>query len=455
MARPKTWYECAGCGHRSPKWLGRCPDCSEWNTFAEARPATPTSRPSIGGRGAPGGEGRPVPITWLGDAPDARRWETGIGEFDRILGGGLVPGSVTLVGGSPGVGKSTLLMQVALGIAAAGRRVLYASGEESTTQVRARGLRLGKVSEQLYLQAETDLGRILQGTEEVQPSVLIVDSVQTTFVPELGGTPGNVSQVREVAARLVLHAKSTGRAALIAGHVTKGGQLAGPRTLEHVVDTVVYFEGEGAPPFRVLRVEKNRFGAAGELGLFEMTGRGLVEVLEPSAVLLQDRPDQRPGTAVTCCLEGSRPLLLEVQGLVGPGLPGSARRTALGIDGARLAMLVAVLGKADFVLYDKDVFVNVVGGIRITEPAADLAVAAAVVSSLLSRPIGADWLVIGEVGLTGELRSVPRLEQRLTEGLRHGFTQALIPRFPSRWQAPEGVRCSPVGSLEEAMEILI
>jgi len=421
----------------------------------EARQAPAGQRPSIGGRGAPGGQGRPIPITQLGDGPGVRRWQTGIGEFDRILGGGLVPGSVTLVGGSPGVGKSTLLMQVAQGVAAAGRRVLYASGEESTAQVRGRAVRLGEVSELLYLQAETDLGRILEGADEVQPSVLIIDSVQTTFVSELGGTPGNVSQVREVAARLVLHAKSAGRAVLIAGHVTKGGQLAGPKTLEHVVDTVVYFEGEGSPPYRVLRGQKNRFGAAGELGLFEMTGTGLEEVLEPSAVLLRDRPDQRPGTAVTCCLEGSRSLLIEVQGLVGPGLPGQARRTALGIDGGRLAMLVAVLGKADWVLFDKDVFVNVVGGVRITEPAADLAVAAAVVSSLSGRPIGPDWLVLGEVGLTGELRSVPRLDQRLTEGLRHGFTQALVPRTTARWTPPEGVRCAPVGSLEEAMEILI
>lgn len=455
MARAKTWYECAGCGHRSPKWLGRCPDCSEWNTFTEAHEKSAAGRPSIGARGAPGGGGRPVPITWLSDDTAERRWETGIGEFDRILGGGLVPGSVTLVGGPPGIGKSTLLMQVALGVAAAGRRVLYASGEESNAQVRARGVRLGEVNELLYLQAETDLGRILEGADEIQPSVVILDSVQTTFVPELGGTPGNVSQVREVAARLVLHAKSAGRAVLIAGHVTKGGQLAGPRTLEHVVDTVVYFEGDGSPPFRVLRGQKNRFGATGELGLFEMTAKGLEEVPEPSAVLLRDRPEQRPGTAVTSCVEGSRTLLLEVQGLVGPGLPGSARRTALGVDGGRLAMLVAVLGKADFVLFDKDVFVNVVGGVRITEPAADLAVAAAVVSSLMGRPIGTDWLVLGEVGLTGELRSVPRLDQRLTEGLRHGFTQALIPRTPTRWQAPEGVRCAPVGSLEEAMEILI
>jgi DNA repair protein RadA/Sms len=457
MARPKTWYECAQCGYRSPKWLGRCPDCSEWNAFVEVQPK-PESAPerSIRARGRPGVEaGKPVPITQLSDDQVEARLGSGIGEFDRILGGGLVPGSVTLVGGSPGVGKSTLLMQVALGVAAAGRRVLYASGEESVVQVRDRAVRLGEVNDRLFLLAETDLDRILEGADRVEPAILIVDSVQTSYVPALGGTPGNVSQVREVAARLVLHAKSTGRAVLLVGHVTKGGQLAGPRTLEHVVDTVIYFEGDANPPYRVLRGEKNRFGATGELGLFEMTGKGLLEVPEPSKALLQDRPSDRPGTAVTCCLEGSRTLLLEVQGLVAPGFPGSTRRTALGVDGGRLAMLVAVLGKADFVLYDKDVFVNVAGGVRITEPAADLAVSAAVVSSLLGQPIGSDWLVIGEVGLTGELRSVPRLDQRLAEGLRHGFTSALIPKMPEQWSPPDGVRVTPAASLEEAMEVLL
>ena len=311
-------------------------------------------------------------------------------------------------------------MQAALGIAQAGRRVLYVSGEESVAQVRSRSLRLGKAEDLLFLQAETDLLRALKGAEQIEPDVLIVDSVQTTFVPELGGTPGGVSQVREVAARLVLYAKATGRSVLLVGHVTKGGQLAGPRTLEHAVDTVIYFEGDANPPFRVLRAEKNRFGATGELALFEMTGEGLQEVSEPSAALIADRPSDRAGTVVTSSLEGSRTLLLEIQALVAPGFPGSTRRTSLGIDGGRLAMLVAVLGKADYALHDKDVFVNVVGGVRIHEPAADLAVAAAITSSLFNRVVGSEWLILGEVGLTGELRSVPRLEQRLQEGARHG-----------------------------------
>lgn len=456
MAKPKVHYECAQCGYRSSKWLGRCSDCSEWNTFVEVReePAVDARSPRAVTRVPGGATGKPIPITQLTDEDVAKRWETGIGEFDRILGGGLVPGSVTLVGGSPGVGKSTLLLQVALSLSSSGQRVLYASGEESTAQIRDRAHRLGTPNDRLLLQAETDLKRILQASDEVQPQVIVVDSVQTTFAPELGGTPGNVSQVREVAARLVLYAKATGRAVLLVGHVTKGGQLAGPKTLEHVVDTVIYFEGDANPPYRVLRGVKNRFGATGELGLFEMTGEGLREITEPSAALLQDRPADRPGTVVTSCVEGSRTLLLEVQALVAPGFPGSTRRTALGIDSGRLAMLVAVLGKTDYVLHDKDVFVNVVGGVRVTETSADLAVAAAITSSLLERPVAPEWLVLGEVGLTGELRSVPRLDQRLSEALRHGFKRALIPRPPDRWKAPAGIECAAAASLEEAMEIL-
>jgi DNA repair protein RadA/Sms len=397
---------------------------------------------------------RPVPITQLRDEDLGERLKSGIGEFDRILGGGLVSGSVTLVGGEPGVGKSTLLLQVARSIAAAGHRVLYASGEESTAQVRARAQRLGELCEQLYLFAETDMERVLEGADRCEAKVLVVDSVQTMFVPELGGTPGNVGQVREVASRAVLHGKSTGRAVILVGHVTKDGQLAGPRTLEHIVDTVIYFEGDAHPPYRVLRGQKNRFGSTGELGLFEMSGAGLREVAEPSAALLRDRPSERPGTVVTACQEGSRTLLLEVQALVSPGFPGSTRRTALGIDGTRLAVLVAVLGKADFALHDKDVYVNVVGGLRVSETAADLAVAAAIVSSLLGRAVPPDQVLLGEVGLTGELRSVPRLESRLQEAARHGFRRALLPPFPAEWKPPQGVDCQAAPSLEAAMRQL-
>jgi DNA repair protein RadA/Sms len=453
MAKVKVQYGCTACGYVAAKWLGRCPDCGEWNTLIEQRQEAEGAR-SIRRAAAGPGEARPVPITHLGDVGEQARLASGIGEFDRILGGGLVPGSVSLIGGPPGVGKSTLLMQVALGLAHAGLRVHYASGEESVEQVRDRAKRLGALSDRLYLQAETDLDRILDGADQVDPAVLIIDSVQTVYSPGLGGTPGNISQVREVAARATLHAKSKGRVALLVGHVTKDGTLAGPRTLEHVVDTVVYFEGDATPPYRVLRAQKNRFGATGELGLFEMTGAGLREVAEPSQALLADRPTDRPGTAVTACLEGSRPLLLEVQALVAPGYPGSTRRTALGIDGARLAMLVAVLGKADWVLHDKDVYMNVAGGVRITEPAADLAVCAAVLSSLFGRALGSDWLVLGEVGLTGEVRGVNRLDLRLEEARRHGFKRVLMPQAPAAFRGPDGIEVVGVRSLEDAMREL-
>ena len=456
MAKRKTRYECGACGYQSPRWLGRCPECQEWNTLVECLhvPEDP-ARGSIRSRSdGPGLGEQAVAITELSEGDGLKRLDSGIEEFDRILGGGFVSGSVTLLGGEPGVGKSTLLLQVAMALAATGHKVLYASGEESVAQVRGRANRIGTLDGHLFLQSETDLGRILASSDELGPEVLVRDSVQTVFVADLGGTIGNVAQVREVTSRLVQHAKSTGRIVLLVGHVTKGGQLAGPRTLEHLVDTVIYFEGGSHPPYRVLRGEKNRFGATGELGLFEMTSGGLRGVSEPSSVLLQDRPDNRSGTVVTACMEGSRSLLIEVQSLVAPGFPGSVRRSALGVDGGRLAMLIAVLAKADYVLHDQDVFVNVVGGLRITETAADLAVAAAIVSSLLGRPVDTDWLVLGEVGLTGEIRQVARLDRRLEEARRHGFSRALVPRLPANIDLPDGLQCSEASSLEQAMQLL-
>ena len=458
MARARIEYECNSCGHKTAKWLGRCPDCSQWNTFVEkasqaaisGKAGARTAGARIGKQSADG----PVPVTQLGSMADTPRLHSGIGEFDRILGGGLVAGSVTLIGGEPGVGKSTLLLQVAAGLARSGQRVMYASGEESAAQVRDRAERLGGLHDFLYLQSETHLERVLDGAERVKPGVIVVDSVQTAFVPDVGSTPGSVSQVREVAARLVLHAKATGRVVLLVGHVTKAGELAGPRTLEHIVDAVIYFEGSANPPFRVLRGQKNRFGSTGELGLFEMGSDGLREVAEPSAALLRDRPTGRPGTIVAACMEGSRSLLLEVQALVAPGFPGSVRRTALGVDQGRLAMLVAVLGKAEYALHDKEVYVNVVGGVRISETAADLAVAAAILSSLLARAPDPSWVVLGEIGLTGELRSVPRLEHRLAEAARHGFTRALVPPAPRAFEAPAGIELCEARTIEEAMGVL-
>ena len=457
MPKRKTRFECGACGHQSPKWLGRCPECKDWNSLVECLPVEEdTGKGNIRARsvGAGRAAGRAVAITAVSETASTGRLLTGIDEFDRILGGGLVAGSISLIGGEPGVGKSTLLLQVAMALAASGRKVLYASGEESTEQVSARALRLGSLDDHLFVQAETDLARVLASSDTLAPDVLVLDSVQTVFVSELGGTIGNVAQVREVTSRLVQHAKSTGRIVLLVGHVTKGGQLAGPRTLEHLVDTVIYFEGGSHPPYRVLRGEKNRFGATGELGLFEMTSSGLRGVSEPSAVLLQDRAEGRPGTVVTAAIEGSRALLIEVQALVAPGFPGSVRRSSLGVDSGRLAMLVAVLAKAEYVLHDQDIFVNVVGGLRISETGVDLAVAAAIVSSLLGKPIDTDWLVLGEVGLTGEVRQVARLDRRLDEARRHGFRRALVPRLPAADLVPEGLECIETSSLEQAMQLL-
>lgn len=459
MARARVEYQCNECGYRSPKWLGKCPDCSNWNSFVEARPAVEiasgkAAARTAGARMGGADDAIPRPVTQLGSDEPTTRLVSGIGEFDRILGGGLVPGSVTLIGGEPGVGKSTLLLQVAAGLARGGARVLYASGEESAAQVRDRAERLDALHDFLFLQSETQLDRVLDGCERVAPQALVLDSVQTAFVPDVGSTPGSVSQVREVASRLVLHAKATGRAVLLVGHVTKSGELAGPRTLEHIVDAVIYFEGSANPPFRVLRGQKNRFGSTGELGLFEMAAAGLKEVAEPSAALLADRPTGRAGTVVAACMEGTRCLLLEVQALVAPGFPGSVRRTALGVDPGRLAMLVAVLGKSDWDLHDKEVYLNVVGGVRVSETAADLAVAAAVLSSLLDRVPDPAWVVVGEIGLTGELRSVPRLEHRLAEAARHGFTKALVPPVPRAFEGPAGIELVEARTIEEAMGAL-
>ena len=454
MVKRRTIFECSECGARSPKWLGRCADCGQWNTLVEhsEAPEAPQER-SIRARGARG-PARALPISAVLDGAGAGRLETGISELDRILGGGLARGGVTLVGGDPGVGKSTLLLQAAGALAAQGIKVLYCSAEESADQVQARARRLGELQDQLFLLVETSLDTILHVAAQEEPQVMIIDSVQTVYLPQLSSTPGTVSQVREVAARVVLHAKSTGQAAMLVGHVTKGGQIAGPRTLEHIVDTVVYFEGDSKPPFRILRVVKNRFGATGELGLFEMGPQGLREVREPSQALLRDRPQGRPGTVVTACVEGSRSLLLEVQALVSPGIPGAARRNAVGVDSARLAMLLAVLGKVGFALQDQEVFVNVAGGVKITETAADLAVAAAVVGSLLERPIEPSWLLLGEIGLTGEVRSLGRIEQRLVEGARHGFERALVPRLPESMERPQGIDAVEVTTVDEALGVL-
>lgn len=454
MPRPRTVFACAACGQQSPRWVGRCPGCGAWNTMAEEAAAEdpPPARRGVRPTGQDPAR-RAVPLADVeDDAGD--RLPSAVPELDRILGGGLTRGSLTLIGGDPGVGKSTLLLQVAAGLAREGLPVLYASGEESAAQVKGRAVRLGLRDGPIHLLAETDLEEVLRASERAKPALLIVDSVQTVFTPDLTAAPGSVSQVREVGSRLMYHAKGTGTAVMTIGHVTKEGTLAGPRALEHIVDTVVYFEGDGRHPFRTLRATKNRFGPAGELALFEMVEGGLRAVPDPSALLLAGRPAGRPGTAVAACLEGSRPLLLEVQALVARGVPGAARRTAVGLDGPRLSMLVAVIEKEGIPLYDRDVFVNVVGGVRIGEPAADLAVVAAIASSLRNRALPSDVAVLGEVGLTGEVRGVSRVGERLREAARHGFRRCVLPR---RGQVPpegEDLELLRVDGVADALDTL-
>ena len=426
MRAPRTVFACTACGAQSPKWLGRCPDCGAWNTFAEESAAPPV--PAGGGRqtlSASGGQARLYADV---DMVQAERISTGIGEFDRVLGGGLVPGSLVLLGGEPGIGKSTLLLQAAAQFAQASGPVLYCSGEESEHQVKARGERLGVGRAPLYLLAETCTERILEEVERLKPALLIVDSIQTVFSLKLTSAPGTVGQIRESATQLLFAAKGRNLPTVLVGHVTKDGALAGPKVLEHVVDTVLYFEGERHHTHRVIRAVKNRFGAVSELGVFEMTGSGLQPVPNPSALFLAERQVGAPGSAVLCCMEGSRPILVEVQALVSSSVYGSARRMTNGVDQQRLALLLAVLEKrAGLNLAGEDVFVNVAGGFAVDERAADLGIVAAVVSSVRNRPVRPGTALFGEVGLAGEVRATGQALLRVREAAQMGFTRCVVP----------------------------
>ncbi len=442
--KPKSRWQCSACGATTNGWFGQCPSCGEWNTIEQA-----VDRPTQGERvvlAGPGSGGEVVPVTEAqARAAAEERLRTGLDEFDRVLGGGLVPGSLVLLGGAPGIGKSTLLLQACTGLVEQGHTVLYASGEESIAQVanRAARLRGGEFEagdEGLLLLAETRIETILDAATQTHsskgntrtPSVLVVDSVQTVYSDQQEGLPGNLGQIRSVTGHLLSFAKSRNVPVVIVGHVTKEGQLAGPRLLEHMVDAVLAFEGDEERAVRMLRATKNRFGSTAELGVFEMTGRGLREVANPSEAFLADHhgEDQAPaiGSVVTASLEGSRPLLLEIQALLGPSPGGSPRRTCVGADPARVGMLLAVLDRhANLFVVDQDVFVNVAGGLRLSEPAADLAVLLAIAGSHLRKPIARGTVVVGEVGLTGELRRVPRLDERLAEAARLGFSRAIVP----------------------------
>jgi DNA repair protein RadA/Sms len=452
VARERSTYRCQTCGFAAPK-AGTCPDCARLGSFValveERMAPARTERPRLA-TGA-----RPVPIGDIA-VTAGERVSTGIGELDRVLGGGVVPGSLVLIGGDPGIGKSTLLLQASRALADLAGPILYVSGEESAAQVKLRADRLGVSPGGLYFLAETDLTVIEAHAAELRPRALVVDSIQTVFLPGLESAPGSVSQVRECAARLMLFSKGRGIATFLVGHVTKDGAIAGPRVLEHLVDTVLYFEGEQHHSHRLLRAVKNRFGSTNEIGVFEMGEEGLLEVPNPSGFFLAERPRGAAGSVVVSSLEGTRPLLLELQALVTPASFGTPRRTVLGADYNRVCLLLAVLEKrVGFPLQSQDVFVNIAGGGRVTEPAADLGVVVAAASSYLDRPVRGDTVVMGEVGLAGEVRAVAGLAVRLKEAAALGFAAAVVPQNNLSGGAAPPLEVQGVGSVDEAVKVLL
>ena len=456
MKTPRTLYVCQTCGAQAQKWLGRCPDCNGWNSMVEEE-IRPVSSPAVNTRYDLATRTATAQLFSDVDLAETERLKSGFEEFDRVLGGGIVPGSMVLLGGEPGIGKSTLLLQAAGQIARVIGPVLYASGEESEHQVKARGERLGVGDAPLYLLAETCLERILEEVDRLTPSLLIVDSIQTVFSLKLQSAPGSIGQVREAATHLLFTAKGRNLPTFLVGHVTKDGGLAGPKALEHIVDTVLYFEGERHHAHRIVRAVKNRFGAISELGLFEMTGQGLLPVPNPSRLFLSERATSVPGSAVLCSIEGSRPILLEVQALVSSGNYGSVRRMASGIDQGRLSLLLAVLEKrAGLSVAADDVFVNIAGGLTVSEPAADLGVLAAVASSMRNRPIRPGTAMFGEVGLAGEVRGTPQAALRMKEAAQLGFTRCVIPASNDA-ASMTGEACEAIGvrTVEEALEVVI
>ena len=457
MKSPKTVFSCQECGAQAAKWLGRCPDCGAWNSMVEERPVpesvtagSTTKRYSLAATAGP-------QLYEDIDLVAADRLTTGIGEFDRVLGGGVVPGSLVLLGGEPGIGKSTLLLQAAAHFAKSYGPVLYSSGEESEHQIKARGERLNVESAPLYILAETCLERILEEIARLKPAFIIVDSIQTVFSLKFQSAPGSIGQVRESATQLLFAAKGQNIPTFLVGHVTKDGNIAGPKALEHIVDTVLYFEGERHHAHRVVRAVKNRFGAVSELGVFEMTGGGLRAVPNPSALFLAERPANAPGSAVLCCIEGSRPLLVEVQALVSSSSYGNARRMASGLDQNRLSLLLAVLEKrAGLNLMGEDVFVNIAGGMTVDEPAADLSIIAAVASSVRNRPIRQGTAVFGEVGLAGEIRGTTQASLRVREAAQMGFTRCVLPPGScSPVDLPGGIELAEVRTVSEALDALM
>ena len=454
----KTVYICTECEYKTAKWMGKCPNCGAWNSFAEdveeAAPATATAAPKRISM-VPTGDNKATGFTDL-EIPDYMRQNTGLSELDRVLGGGLVHGSVVLLSGEPGIGKSTLLMQIcdALGET---RRVLYVSGEESGGQLKLRAKRLGVRGKNLFILTETNMENILREMDRVKPDVVIVDSIQTVYSAAVNSTPGSVSQVRETALSFINKAKNDGISILMVGHVNKEGSIAGPKVLEHMVDAVLYFEGERQQAYRVIRAIKNRYGSTNEIGVFEMTDKGLLEVENPSEMLLAGRPKNISGNCAVCTLEGTRPLIAEIQALVTPTAFPAPRRTTNGIDYNRMCLMIAVLEKRlGLKFYQNDVYLNVIGGLHIDEPASDLSVALALISSVTDKIIPDDLIAIGELGLAGECRAVANLEQRVKEAARLGFTKAVIParNIEKRKLEIPGIQLIPIKGIYQTLQLL-
>lgn len=453
MTKAKTHFVCQACGYQAPKWLGRCPGCQEWNTFVEERiiEEKPLERELLGMESS----AIPIPITEI--LPEERgRLRTGIQEFDRVLGGGIIFGSVILIGGDPGIGKSTLLLQAMSKVAEAGETILYISGEESIQQTKIRADRLGISSERLFVVSETSLEKILQDIQSLKPSIVVIDSIQTVYSSDLPSPPGSLTQVRESSNRLIYLAKNLSIPVFLIGHVTKEGFIAGPKVLEHMVDTVLYLEGESHSSFRILRSVKNRFGSTHEIGVFEMKETGMEEVRNPSELFLSGRSQMASGSAVIASLEGTRPILVEIQALVVPTHYSVPRRTAQGVDINRVSLLVAVIEKRlGISLSNQDIYLNIAGGIRIDEPGADLGIIISILSSIKNQPIGPDWVIFGEVGLSGEIRGIHRAEVRVHEAVRLGFRHILLPKQNrQKLKGIKGIELVDIENIREAVERL-
>ncbi|MDP2853854.1 MAG: DNA repair protein RadA [Smithellaceae bacterium] len=451
MKKAKTSFFCQHCGYMSPKWLGKCPSCNGWNCFAEEL----VSESDSGSHADRAFDGKPMPIEEI-PAEEGERTLTGIAEIDRVLGGGIVSGSAILIGGEPGIGKSTLMLQVMKNLAQNGQKVLYVSGEESAHQIKLRSNRIGAAARDLLVLVEVSLEKILEQIKKVQPAIVVIDSIQTVYSGDLMSAPGSVGQVREASSRLILSAKKNGIPVFLIGHVTKDGSIAGPKVLEHMVDTVLYFEGDSGHAYRIIRSIKNRFGPTNEIGVFEMQDKGLKEVPNPSAFFLAERPQNAPGSVVVASLEGTRPILVEIQALVSQSNLGMPRRTAIGVDYNRVSLLVAVLDKiCGLHLGGSDIFINVAGGVRVEEPAVDLGVVAAMASSFLDRPVDARTVILGEVGLTGEVRAVSQMEVRVKEAARLGFSRCIVPKTSSaQLSKVANMEISAISSLKELLENL-